>query len=131
MSAGGLRSGWGSLGGLLGLSVAGVLGLFDRNRPFRALAASLILIVLFAGLPVIGIVISTEIASALGCRLDEGNPHTCPFLGMDLGGLLYALFVSGWFGLFTIPVGVVLLLVWLIAAIVSAFIHLRARSARR
>jgi hypothetical protein len=108
-----------------------VLGLFDWSRPFRALAVCLILIVLFAGLPVIGVVISTEVASALGCRLDEGNPHPCPFLGMDLAGLLYALFVSGWFGLLTIPLGAVLFVVWLIAAIAFAVMRLRGRSAPR
>jgi hypothetical protein len=106
----------------------GILLRADWNRPFWPLAICLILILLFAGLPVICVVISMAVANVLGCTLNEGDVHPCPFLGVDVGGLLYDLFVSGWFGLLTIPAGVILLLVWLAAAIVFAVKYMRARN---
>jgi hypothetical protein len=57
-------------------------------------------------------------ARVFGCPFDEGNPYPCPFLGVDLGDILYALFVSGWFALVTISCGAMLLRIWIIAAIV-------------
>jgi uncharacterized membrane protein YhaH (DUF805 family) len=96
------------------------------NRPFRMLLACLILILLFAGLPVIGAITAGVVAGALGCRLDEGSVHPCPFFGVDLGEKLYDFGVLGWLSLLTIPAGFVLLLIWLIAAIVLTVRRLRA-----
>jgi len=76
-----------------------------------------ILILLFAVLPLILALSAGGVAHALGCRLDEGDVHPCPFLGIDLGELLYALGVLGWLTLATVPIGGGLLLIWLIAAI--------------
>ena|SRR6516164_9856975 len=122
-----MRFGAGALGGIVRLLSCGLLGLFDwKQRPFRALLVCLVLILLITGLPVINILISSVIASALGCRLDEGSVHPCLFVRMDLGDLLYFLFVSGWFAVLTIPVGVMLILVWLIVAVVFAIKHLHA-----
>ena len=68
------------------------------------------------------------VANALDCTLNEGDVHPCPFLGLDLGGLLYDLFVSGWFGLLTIPASAILLVVWFVVAVVFAIKHILARS---
>ena len=76
-----------------------------------------ILILLSAVLPLILALSAGGVAHALGCRLDEGDVHPCPFLGIDLGELLYALGVLGWLTLATVPIGGGLLLIWLIAAI--------------
>ncbi len=116
------------LSGLSGLLAVGLVRRFDWNRPFWPLAICLMLILLVAGLPILCVLISITVAHALGCALDEGNPHPCPFFGFDLGGLLYDLAVSGWFGLLTIPAGAVLLMVWLVAAIVFAVKRLLARA---
>jgi hypothetical protein len=91
----------------------------------RSLATSFVLILLFTGFPVICVMASSTFARTLGCTLNEGDVHPCPFLGVDLGGALYALFVSGWFGLLTIPLGAALLLMWLAAAIVFAARRMR------
>ena len=77
-----------------------------------------ILILLFAVLPLIAALSAGAVAHALGCPLDEGGVHPCPFLGMDFGELLYSLGVLGWLSLLTIPIGAALLLIWLIAAVV-------------
>jgi hypothetical protein len=49
------------------------------------------------------------VATALGCRLDEGQPHPCVFGGTDLGSTLYTLGVLGWLSLASIPLGLILL----------------------
>ena len=102
------------------------------NRPFPVLLTSLILILVFAGLPLIGALTAGVIAGALGCRLDEGSIHPCPFLGADIGETLYEFFVLGWLSLMTMPAGFLFLLMWLFAAIVVIVRRRRAaRSASR
>lgn len=96
--------------------------------PWRRYGIFLVLILLFAALPVISVALSSIIAETSGCALNEARAHPCMFLGVDAGELLYALFVMGWLMLFTIPAGVVLLGVWLMALI---FQWLRWRTARR
>jgi hypothetical protein len=67
-------------------------------------------------------------ARVLGCPFDEGNAYPSPFLGVDLGDVLYALLVSGWFAQVTIPCGAMPLRIWITAAIVLFVVeHLRAR----
>ena len=60
-----------------------------------------LLIILVGAAPVISVVIASGFASTLGCKLDEGNPHPCPFHGVDLGDTLYSMFVAGSLGLIT------------------------------
>ena len=97
-------------------------------RQSRILLVCLILILLFAALPMIGALTAGGLAGALGCALDEGSVHPCPFLGMDLGKTLYAFGVLGWLSLATIPAGALLLLIWLVAA--AALTVRAARSSR-
>jgi hypothetical protein len=101
----------------------GILGALSGSR-LMILAPTLI--VLLAVLPLIVALAAGGLAQALGCALDEGSIHPCPFLGMDLGELLYSLGVLGWLSLLTVPTGVGLLLIWLIAAIVLAVRRLTA-----
>jgi hypothetical protein len=105
----------------------GVASVFDWNRPFRPLMICLVLILLFSGLPVIAVIVSSAIANTLGCTLNEGDIHPCLFHGFDLGGLLYDLFVSGWFGLLTIPLGGFLLAAWIVTVVVLMIKRRRAR----
>jgi hypothetical protein len=58
-------------------------------------------------------------------RLDEGNIHACPLLGVDLGGVLYFFGMFGWFMLMTIPFGAIGFLVWLGFAAVLLIRRLR------
>jgi hypothetical protein len=94
----------------------------------RVLLACLILILLLAGLPIIGALGSGVIAYPLGCPLDKGSVHPCPFLGADLGELLYAFLVLGWLSVLTVPGGAIQFLVWLIAA---AVLTIRAAGSSR
>ena len=58
------------------------------------------------------VIIAGLIASACGCKLDEGSAHTCIVFGRDIGGMLYSMGVTGWFGLLTFPSGFLALIVF-------------------
>lgn len=45
--------------------------------------------------------------------MDESSSHPFIIGGVDFGGLLYAMFVAGWLSLLTIPVGLMIMLVWM------------------
>jgi hypothetical protein len=83
-----------------------------KQRSSRRVRATFAAIVLVAVAPLISVLISGVIAGVLGCELDEGLLHPCPFMGVDLGETLYVMFVLGWLGLVTLPLGAVALWVW-------------------
>jgi hypothetical protein len=51
-----------------------------------------------------------SIAGALNCTLNEANYHSCVFLGLDIGGVLYPMGSFGFLGIITMPVGLVIIL---------------------
>ncbi len=65
----------------------------------------LIGIVIYMIGPLLLVAIAGNIASGLGCSLDEGSVSECLFMGTDIGDLLYMMFVCGWFSIATIPTG--------------------------
>ena len=69
-----------------------------------------LLAVLFTVGPILSVLIAGAIASAAGAKLDESGPHPCMIFGSDFGGLLYTMFGAGWFGLVTIPIGLLVTL---------------------
>jgi hypothetical protein len=56
------------------------------------------------------------IAEMNGCQLDEGSVHPCMVNGRDIGQTLYTFGVLGWLGIATIPIGLVLLGIYLLIA---------------
>lgn len=83
-----------------------------------------VLLILFvAFLPAISVAIAGSIANANGCQLDEGSVHPCLVNGTDMGETLYTMGVMGWFMLATIPIGLGLVVVYLI--VVGAFYIVR------
>ena len=97
-----------------------------RRFPWPVYLVVLAVIVVLAALPVLSVTLAGVLASANGCRLDEGGAHPCVIAGTDYGDTLYTLGVLGWLMLASLPLGVMALLVW---AVVLA-IHLFARSPR-
>lgn len=67
-------------------------------------------------------------AEAYGCDLDEGSIHPCIANGRDIGPDLYTLFVLGWLSLATIPIGLGLLVLYLVGVVVF-FLVRRMRQA--
>jgi hypothetical protein len=58
--------------------------------------------------------------------VDEAGSHPCIIGGVDFGGLLYAMFLAGWVRLFTIPLGLIIMLVWTVM-----FVTERKRNVRK
>lgn len=83
----------------------------------RGYAIALVLILLWAALPVICVFIASTVAAHYGCTVNEATRHPCLIGGWDAGGALYTLFVMGWLGLVTLPTGFALLLLWLVGVL--------------
>ncbi len=66
----------------------------------------------------------------LGCPLNEAGAHACLLFGRDIGGALHMMFVSHWFAMMTIPVAVMVLVVWAAVALILLLLH-RWRQRRR
>ena len=77
----------------------------------------LVLIILFALAPIGSVILCSVIASAFGCKVDEGSVHPCIVNGHDYGQMLYTLGVMGWLMLATLPLGAVAFMIWLIALV--------------
>lgn len=100
-----------------------------RPRPIRSIFAILLIIILIVMLgPVLIGLLAAMITNGFGCGLDEGSAHACIIAGADRGDILYAMGMMPWLALFTLPLGAVALLVWLVALIVTLFIRRRAAS---
>ena len=69
------------------------------------------------------------VAGALGCALDEAV-HSCRLIGLEIGGALSASLVLGRFGIITLPVSGMVLVVWIGAALALVAIG-RVRRRRR
>jgi hypothetical protein len=88
------------------------------------------MILLFGALPLLSLLLAMTIASPFGFQLDEGNVHPCVIFGLDFGALLYAMAVSGWFALFTMPLAGLALIVWLIVFVTLLVIGRQRRTDR-
>ena len=74
---------------------------------------------IYAVFPMLCVLLASAIAQASGSRLDEGSAHQCIVFGVDIGGLLYGLFVMGWLSLLTVPTGVLGLIALTIALLIA------------
>ena len=88
-----------------------------KRFPWILYGLVLALIVLVALAPIFAVISCSVIASAYGCKVDEGSVHPCMIHGKDYGEQLYALGVSGWFMLVTLPIGALAGAIWLVALI--------------
>ncbi len=73
----------------------------------------------FALLPIAAALLAVSLASLAGCGVNEGAVEACRVLGLDIGGLLYALAVSAWYALFTVPLGAGAVFIGLITFLVA------------
>ena len=79
------------------------------------------IIILWMFGPLIPAIIAGIVASACGCKLDEGNTHPCLLFGVDIGKLLYTMGVMGLFTMGTFPSGILALILF------SLFVRWRDR----
>ena len=90
------------------------------NIPFKKPLIGLIISIVIAVCPLILVWSVDLIAELNGCSLNEGSIQPCIVAGMDIGGVLYSIFMSGWYLFITFPVGAVLFfgsLIWLASSI--------------
>lgn len=102
----------------------------DRVRRFPGWAylTALIVIVVLALVPLASVFIASGLASGHGCVLNEGNVHPCIIAGADWGSTLYSMAMMGWFMLFSIPLGVIAFVVWLIIFFIHRVLWRRGRA---
>ena len=84
----------------------------------RIYGYSLLAILLFAVFPVISVMLTSFIATPLGCKVSEAAIHPCVVTGVDIGGVLNFMGVLGWLMLATLPIGAICLAIWIVALIV-------------
>lgn len=95
----------------------------------RAYSLSLLGILLFAFFPILLVAIAGGIASLGDCRLNEATVNPCVIAGVDLGGILYSMWVLGWLMIATLPIGALLLACWFLALLVQLLVIRRRRKA--
>ena len=100
----------GSKGTFMSSAQQAKASIMSRQLSARGIFIAYLVIVLFAAAPILSVVIASGIAHAYGARLDEAGSHPCVVHGVDIGGLLYDMFVAGWFMLLTIPLGLLSIL---------------------
>jgi hypothetical protein len=62
--------------------------------------------------PIFSVLLAGFIADLTGSTLNESGAHPFIILGFDIGGLLYSMFVFGWFAMLTLPTGGLALLIF-------------------
>ena len=68
---------------------------------------------LFALAPIGMTVLASWLGDVYGCSVSEAGASPCRVGGRDLGPVLADLFTGGWYMMATVPVGLVLMVVWL------------------
>ena len=94
------------------------------HYPWKKHALRLVFLVCLVALCFLPMLVSKWVADAHGCQLHEGFVTPCLVAGMDVGALLYQLFVSGWLAVFAVVVGFYVLIAFLFAAAFDVWVSL-------
>lgn len=62
--------------------------------------------ILFGASPILIALSAGWIGAAADCTVNEAGANVCMVWGADIGGMLAYMFVMGWFGFYTIPLGI-------------------------
>ena len=84
------------------------------------------LILLYAFAPLLSVLVCSVTASLAGCDVSEAGASPCPMLGFDIGGVLVTMLVCGWLMFWTLPSGLLFLVVFTIIVLIGR----RRRKAR-
>ena len=76
------------------------------------------LILLYAFAPLLSVLVCGVIASLAGCNVSEAGASPCPILGFDMGGVLVTMLVCGWLIFWTLPSGLLFLVVFTIIVLI-------------
>ncbi|EHT99540.1 hypothetical protein [Pantoea stewartii] len=101
------------------------------QKPLRHLAmrfsAEMLIYALMGCSPLIIALTAGLVASVAGCPLNESRAYPCFILGYDTGQLLYRMGVSGWFSLYSLPLGAMLMMLRTAVFFGQLYSHYRAR----
>ena len=90
-----------------------------RPFPWAWFLLVFLAIVMVSAAPVLSAMTAGLIASANGCDLHEGFVNPCVIGGSDRGEILYSMFVLAWFGMVSLPIGAIALVVWLVVLVIA------------
>jgi len=93
---------------------------YFMHLPFKKPLIGLLLSIVIAVCPLLLVWSVDLIATLNGCTLNESGAQPCLIGGVDIGGFLYSIFMSGWYLFITFPVGAILFfgsLIWLAISI--------------
>lgn len=90
--------------------------------PFLALGLPLILILLVGFGPIVILLTGGMVADALGCTMPISDIAPCPFMGVDLSGMLALAVLFGYLAFITIPMGTTGLAIWFGVAILVTLV---------
>jgi hypothetical protein len=99
-----------------------------QRRVFAVLYA---VAVIWTVWPIACVASANLIASVLHCRLSEGGPSPCTFLGTDISRQLYVLALSFWYALTTLPTGIPAIVLVAVVHCVMSFAARRGAADRR
>lgn len=78
------------------------------------------LVIGFLGLiPLLMAMLAGAVANCGKCQLSEAGVGPCMIAGKDVGKMLYAMFVSGWFSLITLPAALLATLIYSVYLLVE------------
>ena len=89
---------------------------------------ALMLIAIFAVLPMAVVYLAASVADLNGCTILDAGPTPCLIFGADRGGLLYDMAAMVQVSFVTLPIGIALGFVWLCVLIISVMTWRRKRS---
>lgn len=78
-----------------------------------------IISVVYAILPIVSLLIAIVVANIFGCSVDESGSSTCVTPIGDIGDLLSMMGIFGWLVFFTVPTGLLGLIVAIILFVAS------------
>ena len=88
-------------------------GAFRIGGAIFALVCVSILVI--SALPLLLAIGTGTVAGWYGCIVNEGMSNPCIIGGSDYGDTFYTLFVLGWLGLITVPLGLMAVLAWTVS----------------
>jgi hypothetical protein len=59
------------------------------------------------------------VGALFGCNINEGGTDPCVVLGVPLGGTLASIGIMGWFGVITLPLGLLALVLFSVLAFIG------------
>ena len=85
--------------------------------PILKILLGYIIIALITLGPLLITLLGGAAASLFGCTISEVGPQECLVLSVDIGWLFYAMGVIGWLFIITVPLGVLLFVLWTVMTV--------------